>query len=61
MQNKFAGIDLHRNYMTITVMDQEGRVESTNKISNSDTDRLRSVFSDPDYLYKSVVESTYGW
>ena len=57
----YAGIDLHRKYSQITLLDEKGYVQQSTKVENQDTQRLVSVLSQPNKLTLAGVECTYGW
>lgn len=59
-KQEYVGIDLHRKYMSVVVMDEGGGVRLTQKISNSDINSLQEVFTEG-VEYRAIAESTYGW
>lgn len=59
MNSSYAGIDLHKDYSYITVVDQTGKKVSQGKIDNQ-VEKLQSFFNklaNP----KAVVEATFAW
>lgn len=61
MQRRYAGIDLHRSFSVITIMDEEGNCKEPIKIYNSEPDNFIKLLNSDDYHTTAVVEATYGW
>jgi transposase len=59
---KYMGIDLHKQYFVATVVDKEGSVLSTDRVS-TDRASIREYFGhvNGDGELKAVMEAGYGW
>lgn len=58
---RFVGIDLHRNYCSISILTHDGVQVHSQTIKNTDTSSFLTLFSDQSLLFTVVIESTYGW
>lgn len=56
----YAGLDLHKEYSYITVLDAEGQTMTRKRVYN-EPDALKSFFSELDGKTALAVESTYNW
>ena len=57
----WAGLDLHKNYIYLTVIDNSGYVNHQGRYDNQDDDKLIDKLSSFPGQMTAVVESTYGW
>lgn len=59
---KYIGVDLHKRYFVATVMSQEGKVISKNRVS-TDRAAIRDYFRrvDGNGKLKAVIEACYNW
>lgn len=56
----YAGIDLHKNYAYITVMDRLGYIQHQGRFPNKENQLVPSLAQYP-LPVQAVIESTYGW
>lgn len=56
----YAGIDLHKKYSYITVVDQEGTRLQQDKVINR-PELLKAYFDKLDQRPKAVIEATFAW
>lgn len=56
----YAGIDLHRNYSHVTIMDKQGYIQSQARYENREDGLIPALLACK-YPVEAVVESTYGW
>lgn len=56
----YVGIDLHRHYSTISVIDADGEQIQKASVKNRNTEELLNVFSNK-VQYVASVEATYAW
>ena len=56
----YAGIDLHKKYMYVTVTDKMGYVQKQGHFQNTE-ETLIPFFKEFSLPIQAVVESTYGW
>ncbi len=56
----FVGMDLHKNYLQIAVMNKEGRVLRNSKIDNN-LKQISGFFNDIDDKAHVVMESSSVW
>lgn len=57
---RYVGIDLHRRYMVLAVMTEEGRIEEEIRLSN-DEEGICAFFARLPRPVRAVVESTGNW
>lgn len=57
----YVGIDLHRKYSVLTVLDEKGYIQQRKRIENKDTEGLKQVLLKEEAEVIAAVESTYGW
>lgn len=59
----YAGVDLHKEFMHITVVDSEGYIQKVSQINNTEVDKVESLFKTYSIKQELVVtvESTNGW
>jgi hypothetical protein len=55
----FVGMDLHKNYLQITVMNEEGRVLRNSKIDNN-LKQISGFFNDIDDKYLIFLSENYS-
>jgi transposase len=55
----YAGIDLHRDYSYITIMDQSGYIQKQGTYKNREDELIPTLLKYQGI--QAVVESTYGW
>jgi transposase len=56
----YAGIDLHRKYSHVTIMDKQGYIQSQQRYENSQAEIIPALLACK-IPVEAVVESTYGW
>jgi transposase len=59
---KYIGVDIHKQYFVATVMNQEGNVETKNRVS-MDRASIQAYFKalNGEGNLKAVIEAGYGW
>jgi len=56
----YAGIDLHKHYAFVTVMDQQGYIKQQRRYENKES-RLTESLTALGVPVQATVESSYGW
>ena len=56
----YAGIDLHRHYSHVTIMDKQGYIQNQQRFENSEAEIIPALLACK-IPVEAVVESTYGW
>lgn len=57
---QYVGIDLHKNYSSVAILDENGAKLNSLTLQNREIDNFRNIFQQ-EKNYTVVVESTYGW
>ena len=57
----WAGLDLHKNYVYLTVIDKHGTIYHQDRYDNKDNNKLIKKLTSFPGQVNAVVESTYGW
>jgi len=56
----YAGIDLHKKYAYVTIMDKLGYIQHQGRFNNQDK-KLVPVLAASQMPIQAIIESTYGW
>lgn len=56
-----AGIDYHKKYSVVSIIDEDGKLIKEVRISHQYPDNFRKLFSDLDGRVKVVYESGFNW
>ena len=57
----WAGLDLHKRYIYLTIIDKYGTINYQGRYDNKDDDKLIKKLTSFPGQVNTVVESTYGW
>ena len=56
----YAGIDLHKRYAYITIMDQMGYIQQQGRFNNLEKTLVPTLAASTVPI-QAIIESTYGW
>ncbi len=59
-QQQYVGLDVHKNFIQVAVMDKGGKVLSNTRVDNND-DEIRKIFAGIPKNAKCVMESSSVW
>lgn len=57
----YIGIDLHKTFSQVTVMDKQGHIREQRKLYHDDRKALRDYFSSFDHQAQATLEATRNW